>query len=353
MRFLGFLVTACLLASLEAAGRDIYVDNMGGSDMARGDQPMGMSDLSGPVQTIAKAVRLANPGDRIVLTKNDEPYRESVTLSGTRLSGFRDTPVMLEGNGATLDGSAPAPKEAWENYRGPVFRFRPRQMHYQQLFIDKAPAIRVYADPMSASPPALSKREWCLHGGYVYFCVEPNMLPRDYNLTHSSLPTGVTLHHVEKVGITNLIIQGYQLDGIHIANSATKIYLGGLTIRGNGRNGVTVGGACQVEFDGCIVGNNGEAQILTLPMSETSVVNSKLFSNTGPGRVDQGGRFYLNGMEIEGNIDDEKLVEQVTGRAVRHIDATSGGVGGPKPSAGPDAAAPPGVPLSPEGKPLY
>ena len=43
----------------------------------------------------------------------------------------------------------------------------------------------------------------------------------------------------------------------------------GVTAHGNGRSGVCVSGASIVELVGCLVGNNGQAQLLTLPLSET------------------------------------------------------------------------------------
>ncbi len=354
MRFPCFFLAVFLLAA-PAAGRDIFVDNMGGNDTFTGMQRRCSADRSGPVRTIAKALRLAQSGDRIILAKNDEPYRESITLSGARHSGFMDVPFTIEGEGVVLEGAAPVPKGAWEHYKKAVFRFRPPRLHHQQLFIDNVPAVRVCGDPLSASPPKLEKLEWCLHGGYIYFCVEPTTLPDDYNLTHSSLETGITLKNVEKVGIIGLTVQGFQLDGINLHNSAKKVYLGGVTVRGNGRNGITVGGACQVEIDGSTIGNNGRAQILTLPISETAIANSQLFSNTAPGRVNRGGRFFLNGKQVEGNVDDEKYTGEATGQTDKKPDEE----GGEPPAAGPGEGMPPAdgtagpSPKSPEGKPLY
>ena len=87
MRFPCFFLAVFLLVATAAAGRDIYVDNMGGHDSFTGRQKRSSVDRSGPVQTIAKALRLAHTGDRIILVKNDEPYRESITLSGNSFSG--------------------------------------------------------------------------------------------------------------------------------------------------------------------------------------------------------------------------------------------------------------------------
>lgn len=308
MRNFGCLFVVLVLLVAPAAGRDIYVDNVAGDDSFTGRQPRNMPDRTGPVRTIAKALRLAaGGGDRIVLIKNDQPYRESISLVGSRHSGYPQRPFVIEGNDAILDGSAPVPPQRWEHYRDGVFRFRPPRMGHQQLFINHRPAIRVAASRLAGVPPELQPLQWCLHGGYIYFCVEPDKLPEDYNLTYAQKQTGITLLHVQGVGIVNLTVQGFQLDGISAFNSARDVYLGGLTCRGNGRSGITVGGTSTVEIDVCLVGNNGRAQLLTLPYSETSVRSSNVFSNTAPAWVDRGGRMYIGGQHVEGGIDQRDI----------------------------------------------
>ena len=135
--------------------------------------------------------------------------------------------------------------------------------------------------------------------------VEPEKLPGVYNLTYAHRQTGITLFHVGGVAIVNLTVQGFRIDGINAHNSAREVYLTGVTSRGNGRSGITVGGASQVEIDVCTLGNNGRAQLLTLPISRTAIRNSQLFSNTAPARVDLGGRVWINGKQVEGGIDED------------------------------------------------
>jgi hypothetical protein len=294
-----------VLLTAPAAGRDIHVDNLAGDDSFTGQNLQYTPDLSGPVRTIAKALRLARSGDRIVLAKTEQPYREGISLVGSRHSGLLDRPFVIEGNGAILDGSAPIPPDAWEHHRGAVFRFRPPRTGFQQLFIDDRPAVRAPVSRFAEVPPKLEALEWCLHEGQIYFRVAADKLPKDYRLTCAQQQTGITLFHVRQVAIANLTVQGFRVDGISASNSARDVYLSGVTARGNGRSGITVGGASTMELDGCVVGNNGQAQLLTLPYSETSVRNSQLFANTAPARVDQGGRVYINGKQVEGGLDQD------------------------------------------------
>jgi parallel beta-helix repeat protein len=99
-------------------------------------------------------------------------------------------------------------------------------------------------------------------------------------------------------------VQGFQIDGISLANSARNVSLVSVTCRGNGRCGISVGGASSTTLDECLVGDNGQAQLLTLPCSETHIRNSRLLSNTAPGWMDQGGRVYLDDRQVQGGLDE-------------------------------------------------
>jgi hypothetical protein len=292
------------LAVSDAAARDLFVNNRSGDDRFTGRQQATQPDGTGPVRSIEKALRLAQQGDRIQIANTGQPYRESISLMGTRHSGFALQPFVLAGNGAVLDGSQPVPANAWEHFRGAVFRFQPPRVEYQQLFLNHRPATRVAAGGMDVEPPKLNAREWCLHQGYIYFAVEPQKLPSDYPLSFAAKPAGITLVAVQNVAIQDLVVQGFQLDGISALNSARMVRVVRVTSRGNGRSGVTVGGASLVDLDECGVGDNGFAQLLTLPWSETHIRQGELLSNTAPAWVDQGGRVFRDGQEIRGGLDE-------------------------------------------------
>lgn len=304
--FLGFFVV--ILLAVTASAREIHVNNVAGDDTFTGHGQQNLRDGSGPLRTIGRALQLAHSGDRIVLTKTDEPYRESISLVGIRHSGNSQRPFTIEGNGAVLDGSETVPSEAWKHHEGPVFRFRPRRMGSQQVFLENRPAVRVIADHQAAGPPKLKPLEWCTYRGEIFFCVEPDKRPEDYAVSFAVRQTGVTLFHVDSVVLLDLTVQGFRIDGINAANSARRVYLGGVTARGNGRAGIAVGGASRVELEGSLVGNNGQAQLLTLPYSETTVHGSELYSNPAPAWLDRGGSLSVDGQSVEGGIDGRDVL---------------------------------------------
>ncbi len=303
MRTFGRFLVLSLFMTAPAAARDIHVSNVGGDDSFLGIQVNSRGDRTGPVRTIARALQLANGGDRIVLAKTGEPYRESITLVGRRHSGYPELPFTIDGNGATLDGSMPVPAGEWENYSGAIFRFQPPRKDFFQLFHDGVPVLRTTAERIQKPTPPV----WCVQRGEFFLRVAPDKLPDDYGLYYASKQTGITLLHVSRVRIIDLTVQGFRIDGISAFNSARDVYLGGITARGNGRSGISVGGASVVEIDQSLSGNNGEAQLLTLAHSKTTVVRSELLSNTAPAWLDRGGRVLIDGQLVHGGIDEQDV----------------------------------------------
>ena len=312
MRKLGLFLVLSLALGVPAAGRDFLVSNVGGDGRFSGHQWQGTTDFSGPLRTVARALEEAGPGDRIVLAATGQPYSESLSLVGSRHSGSSTRPFAIIGNGAVLDGSMPVPGTAWKHYEGAMFVFHPACGGAEQLFLGAKPAAKVSASRIAERPPRLKPLQWCLCQGDIYFCVEKDRLPRDYPLRVTSLTTGITLFQVHNVVLADLVIQGYRVDGVSAANSARDIQLRGLTCRGNARSGVSVGGASIVDIEGCLLGNNGEAQLLTLPISETHVRSSSFLPLTAPGWVDQGGRFFLEGKPLRGGLEKIEGGDKVT-----------------------------------------
>ncbi|MGO9109506.1 MAG: right-handed parallel beta-helix repeat-containing protein [Thermoguttaceae bacterium] len=294
------VVISCLLVR-PAAARDIFVDNVSGDDRNNGLHAQSQGDTAGPVRTIAKALRLARAGDRIELANSNQPYRECVALVGTRHSGAaRLIPFILDGNGATLDGSAPIPADAWTHFRDNIFRFRPKSLFRPVLFLNGRAVQPLPLPGTTAYPPRLEPLQWCAIEGAVYFAVEANRLPPDYKLSYAELPTGITLYQVDQVVIRNLTIRGFRADGVAAAVGARNIVLDNLTCTDNGQSGVCVGGGAQVEFESCKLAGNGQSQLLTLPNSETHLLASELANDTARGWVDAGGRVYLGPVRIAG-----------------------------------------------------
>jgi len=163
----------CILAALlvahltgHAVARDIYVNNLAGDDRNRGERNDTQVPFAGPVQTIGKALHMAVGGDRVVVADTGTPYREEVSLTGERNSGANQREFVLDGGGATLDGSLPIPAKAWEHWEGDVFRFRPKRLGFQQLFLNERPAREHPITKDNWRLPALAPLEWTMMLGH-------------------------------------------------------------------------------------------------------------------------------------------------------------------------------------------
>jgi len=282
------------LAAFPAVARDVFLNNRAGDDHFDGRFEMGQGGVSGPVQSFAKALRIADSGDRIIVANTGEPYRESVSLSGLKHSGFTFKPLVIDGNGATLDGSAPA--EGWQPVAGDVLRFRPELMAFGALFAHGQPLARASAGLPSEGIPALKPLQWTLREGWIYFRVEPDRLPDYYQLTYARLQVGLTLYKVEQVAITNLVVQGFELDGINCQDVRTTT-LDHITARWNGRSGIAVCGASHAVLDGCLVEGNGQSQLHIEGTSEVGATGCELVPKSAPNWLLLGGRLMIDGKE--------------------------------------------------------
>lgn len=291
------LVIALTIAT-EIPARDFYVNNEFGDDRNDG----GSADFAsgtGPFRSIQRAVKAAQKGDRIIVAKTAEPYRESITLQGGNNSGTSLTDFQIEGNGAVLDGSTPI-TAAWEHVEENLFRVKLDRIKFQILFNESIPADKVLIDD-PADLLKLKPLQYAIFDKQVYFMTEKDRLPDSYDLSCCGKKVGITLYQTQYVAIFDLTIQGFQLDGINCHDLALHSKVFGTTLRGNGRSGISVGGASRLLVGSCVIGNNGKSQIRVEGQSRTTVQQSDLVKNENAMRIEI----------VKGHISvDEKAIEE-------------------------------------------
>ena len=278
-----------------APARDVFVNNVTGDDARLGHSPDTGRQGMGPVRTISRALTLAGRGGRVVLAGTDQPYRESISLSGSGQSGYVGQPFTIVGGGAILDGSRAIPADAWQHQQGDVFRCQAPTMAHQQLFLDGQPAQRRQLDLASEAGAGLEPLEWALSGGNLYFRAEAGRLPASYPLRYAGLQTGVTLYQVEHVEIVDLAVQGFSLDGINAHDGVVGGRLVGVNSRANGRSGVSVGGTSQLTLEGCPLYDNGRVQFRIEGLAKAWLVGSELDPTSAPAMEIHGGQLFIDG----------------------------------------------------------
>jgi Right handed beta helix region len=283
-----FVVSIICVSS--SFGTEWYVDNLRGDDLNDGLAPAGSPNGSLPFRTITRALRGAQAGDSISLAKNDEPYHESITLEGPNNSGFLGYPFTLKGNGSVIDGTGEISSDAWQHVIGNVFRFRPMFGAFQQLYHEGKPLTR-FSPQGKFQPNQIPELNWALMNGYIYFCSQDGKLPQQYGLRCCKHGVGVTLFEVHDVVITDLTVQGFRLDGVNAHDDATGVTIMSSISRGNGRSGISVGGASKVNVIACLIGNNSIAQLRNENQGRTELFNCDLVESNDSVRIQiAGGR---------------------------------------------------------------
>ncbi len=108
------LLLACAFA---AQARDLYVDPTLGDEHANGLAAKA-DGANGPVKTIARGIKYAQPGDTVHLAP--VVFKESAVFYNR--VGEPGNPITLDGHGATLDGGDPVDPVAWTETAPGLFR---------------------------------------------------------------------------------------------------------------------------------------------------------------------------------------------------------------------------------------
>ena len=296
-----YVAVVLVWGAAPAGARDVFVNNRAGDDRQLGhSSEMGRSGI-GPVRTITRALQLAGRGGRVVLADTDQPYRESISLSGGAQSGYAGRPFTIVGGGATLDGSRAIPPDAWQHSGGDVFRCQAPTMAHQMLFLDGQPVRRRQINSAGEAPAGLAPLEWALLGGRIYLRVEEGRLPASYALRYAGLQTGITLYQVEHVEIVDLVVQGFSLDGVNAHDGVVDARLVGLNCRANGRSGVSVGGTSQLTLDACQLYDNGRVQFRIEGLAKAWLEGTQLDPGTAPATSIRGGQLFIDGQRAPGS----------------------------------------------------
>jgi hypothetical protein len=302
MRTAILFYSACVVVLLcrSAVAGDLYVNNVFGNDSLSGDREQ-PSERQGPVRSIQRALCLAKPGDHIHIAKTDKPYREELSISGPCLRGRADKPLLISGNGAVLDGTVVAASGAWKHEAGNVFSMQPRRLTFQQLYRQDTPLKRVRLVDVTTIEEQLQPLEWALAGDRIFFRVEKGYVPGMYPLRHAGLQTGITLYNTEHVRIENLIVQGFQQDGINAHELARDCVFSGVECRGNGRSGFSAGGVSRVLIEESNFYDNGVMQLRVEGQASVTLDQSEVAASPDAPAFDvQGGELTIDGKPYVG-----------------------------------------------------
>lgn len=270
----GFLSLLLLLSGLiSAEGGVIYVDNRAGNNAFNGIAPKVTNGMNGPVKTIQRALEYARPGDKIILTNNKIPYQEMITLSGKRFcSAGRDKFTIL-GNGATVSGAIPVPRNGWRQLADGLWKVTPYRKGYFNLYLDgKAVPEYQSENEETVKPADIPAGQWAVYQGSIYYREVKNQQPPMEPFTLAGKSSGLSLLDVSGVHIADITFEHFRVDGINVHDRCQDIVLENVTCTGNGRCGLSVNGTSQVDVIDCKLINNRLEDLL---VSEQGVANLK------------------------------------------------------------------------------
>lgn len=110
--FLILLPVVNVVAAESPVLRIVYVDSEKGDDARDGAAPLAAGGAHGPLLTIKRALQVASPGATIQLASGQE-FHETVLVEGYNL-GTAASPLVIDGNGATLSGLVEIPRTDWK-----------------------------------------------------------------------------------------------------------------------------------------------------------------------------------------------------------------------------------------------
>jgi len=259
-----------------ARGETIYVDNRLGDDRYDGLSQTPISEYTGPVRSLQRAVQLATGGDTIELADGGGVYYGSVTLWGEKQSGEANAPFRIIGNGAVLNGAKPVPEGEWYHVGGGVWRITPIRKGWYQLVLDGQAVPEAACERTATELPAIPVGQWCAWRGAVYYQAERGINPNTMSFSLADEEVGITLLDVHNVVISGLTLRHYRLDGVNAHDRCRDVLLENVISEENGRAGIAVAGTSQVAIIGGKLHDNRRYSLLITELGAAAVERSEL-----------------------------------------------------------------------------
>lgn len=219
-------------------------------------------------RSIQSAINAAQPGDVIRLEPKATPYRETVSFRNK--SGTVEKPIVLDGQGATLNGSEPLKAQEWEKtgtgaYRSTTFMENPKMgssMVGRYYFIMNGSANRMGRSSKGNrgqyKPVAeLKPGEWTYEAREKAFYVMP---PAGQGIEEVSAPAranGVAINgDCENLTIRNITATHVWNDGFNIHGRTRNVRFENIRAVECGDDGISAHGDCHISVDGFISQRN-------------------------------------------------------------------------------------------------
>lgn len=246
------LLTLCLVIQFSAYARDLTVS----------------ATAPGAYRSIQSAINAAQPGDVIRLEPKATPYTETVVFRNK--SGTVENPIILDGQGATLNGSEMLKAQEWEKTEAGAYR---STTFWENSKLGSSALGRYYfimngsANRMGRSAKGNSGRykavadlkpgEWTYEAKEKAFYIVP---PTGQSIEEVSAPkraNGVAISgDCENLVIRNLTATHVWNDGFNIHGRTRNVRFENIRAIECGDDGISAHGDCHIVVDGFISQRN-------------------------------------------------------------------------------------------------
>ena len=220
------IVLLSLGSVLFAGAAEVYVDRWSGSDVNNGA-------AATPVATLARGVSLLAAGDTLVLIAGPEPYYEALNLGGC--SGSAKTPIVVEGNGATLSGLVAMPATEWTIQADGTYWHPHAKAGALQPYLMDGERMLDKAIFGSLTPDSHC---WTISG--VWLRPAEGKTITDYQLLGAIRSSGVLINHGSYITIRNLICERFANDGFNVHGGSRGLVFKNIVGRDNGDDGFSI-----------------------------------------------------------------------------------------------------------------
>jgi len=279
-RFASLLALLILSMNASTPASTIYVDSRTGDDQFNGYSRTATGLKGGPVATMQRGLSLLKPGDRLEFINNGTPYYGSLSLYGTEDSGTDVTPLQIIGNGSTISGARPIPRDAWQEVRGDVYRITPIRKGHYQLVLDGNAVPQTLQNWDIDEMPMPANGECIVWRGAIYYSPPAASPIGVLSLMLASSETGLSLINVRNVIVKDVIFEHFRVDGVHLHSRCEGIMLDNVTCRQNGRAGFVINGSSQALLKGSTTIENRGPALMVHELAEAEQQNVTLDGET-------------------------------------------------------------------------
>ncbi len=257
---------SCFLALPYAEARVLHVDTRVGDDRNTGGN-------DAPLRTIARAIRLAEAGDEILLVPGQSPVHEEIKIDAR--SGASGLPITFDGGGNTLDGSRRVIADEWEkvgpglyrksNFEGFVPRGESSKAMLRRFYFSFDGKVQRMGRAGKGANAPLPAPEKLLEGEWTYVEAEKAFylsINPEKNLAEVAILYPYLLNGVATRGecrhwvIRNLAVRHFLNDGFNLHGTTADFRLEQISALECGDDGLSAHGRCEFEVHGFTASGN-------------------------------------------------------------------------------------------------